>query len=164
MYFSSASFLACMRDIRSIEDVKSGWNCRPRVWLGPAWCAALAASVDGTTDHIRMLREARGAPVLAALGPNTDAERLLQWHDRAFGKEPGRKRGARRGPDPDADFLQPDKSVAPDPPTIRAAAIAANAFKPPPPPSAKDMSAAEARILRHNNRGFDRSQQKTALW
>ena len=106
----------------------------------------------------------RGAPVLAALGPNTDAEKLLQWHDRAFGKEPGRNRGARRGPDPDADFLQPDKSVAPDPPTIRAAAIAANAFKPPPPPSSKDMSAAEARILRHNNRGFDRSQQKTALW
>ena len=127
-------------------------------------CAALAAIVDGTTDHIRMLREARGAPVLAALGPNTDAEKLLNWHDRAFGKEPGRNRGARRGPDPDADFLQPDKSVAPDPPTIRAAAIAANAFKPPPPPSAKDMSAAEARILRHNNRGFDRSQQKTALW
>ena len=47
---------------------------------------------------------------------------------------------------------------------MRAAAIAANAFKPPPPPSAKDMTAAEARILRHNNRGFDRSQQKTALW
>ena len=135
-------------------DGDTKWRC----------CAALAAIVDGTTDHIRMLREARGAPVLAALGPNTDAEQLLQWHDRAFGKEPGRNRGARRGPDPDADFLQPDKSVAPDPPTIRAAAIAANAFKPPPPPSAKDMSAAEARILRHNNRGFDRSQQKTALW
>ena len=57
------------------------------------------AIVDGTTDHIRMLREARGAPVLAALGPNTDAEKLLQWHDRAFGKEPGRNRArARPGP------------------------------------------------------------------
>lgn len=125
-------------------------------------CAALAAIIDGDTEHIRMLREARGAPILAALEASPDVEKLLGWHDRAFGKAPTRNRGARRGPDPDADELLADGSVAPDPPTLRAKAIAAN--RPPPPPPPGDMSVAEARVLRHNNRGFDRSFQKTSLW